>query len=294
MIAALRRRQRRMAFDRHPRLEGVVAERNAVRRPATCCTPGNAFDVVRRFRSKNCARGPARDVFAQAASFGSDTVISAVSRWSGVNPRSTCCSFQKLRTISPAPASSTTDIASSSTTSALRARRPPAPVVAARPPARSTSESGVLAPIDAGSSRRAPPRTSNRRARTAARASRRRSRLGAAGPPERARESRRRSPHASTAPIDPADQREQKVLDQQARERAATSRADRGAHGDLRPSRGTAREQQARHVRARDEQHEAHRAEQQYERPTAVARHHVIDASARDLPASSVGVPAMP
>ena len=62
-----------------------------------------------------------------------------------------------------------------------------------------------------------------------------------------------------------AGEREQHALGEQMRDEPPASRAEREAHGELAPAAFTAREQQAREVRADDEQHEPHGAEQHRE-----------------------------
>ena len=98
-------------------------------------------------------------------------------------------------------------------------------------------------------------------------------------------DARRRQHRADHA----AGQREQRVFDEQRANQPAASSANRGANGGLRASCGAARQQQTRDVRARDEQHEAHRAEQQVQRPSAVAHHHFAQRTHDDLPAAAGG-----
>ena len=65
------------------------------------------------------------------------------------------------------------------------------------------------------------------------------------------------------------------ALDQQLPRQAAASGAERRAHGELALSGRAAREQQARDVRARDEQHQHDDAEQNEQRQTAGPGHRI-------------------
>ena len=61
-------------------------------------------------------------------------------------------------------------------------------------------------------------------------------------------------------PAHAANQTEQAVFDEHLHGEPAASRAERRAYGELARSADAPREQQVRHVHARDEQHERHRA----------------------------------
>src|SRR4051812_42631719 len=74
------------------------------------------------------------------------------------------------------------------------------------------------------------------------------------------------------------------MLGEQTAQETSSPSADRRAHRDLSTARCTAREQQARHVRARHEQYETHRAKQEHEWAPRVARHHLVDGTDGDLP----------
>jgi hypothetical protein len=73
-----------------------------------------------------------------------------------------------------------------------------------------------------------------------------------------------------------AERREDEPLAQELANDPAAARAERGANRDLAPPGGAAREQQVRHVGARDEQHRRHRREQHDEPEPVVADEHVL------------------
>ncbi len=101
----------------------------------------------------------------------------------------------------------------------------------------------------------------------------------------RQRHERARRPDGEREAERPAGERDHEALGQQLPHEAPAPGAERGAHGELgRPAR-RAHEQEARHVRARDEQHEADRAQEHPERPADVAD---------DLPAQAQGLHAPP
>ena len=83
------------------------------------------------------------------------------------------------------------------------------------------------------------------------------------------------APRAEQQPGGAAGQREHHAFRQQLAHQAPAPGAEGGAHRDFARSRRRAREQQVRDVDARDQQHEADRAEQDPERPLIGLRHRV-------------------
>jgi hypothetical protein len=75
---------------------------------------------------------------------------------------------------------------------------------------------------------------------------------------------------------DGAQQRQQHALGQQLAQHARAAGPEREPHGDLALPVGGAREQQVRDVRARDQQHEGDRAQQQHQRGAHVADHGLV------------------
>ena len=98
-------------------VEFGVALRNTVPMPAAPCTPG-----LRLGRAITCRKNSTRG--AGSRYFSPQSATRAVSTRSGRKPRSTRCSRSKLRSISPAPTSSTTASAISTTTRPRRSDRP--------------------------------------------------------------------------------------------------------------------------------------------------------------------------
>src|SRR5205814_4033493 len=74
------------------------------------------------------------------------------------------------------------------------------------------------------------------------------------------------NPGAEHDADDAAGGREQQALDDQLTREVALARAEREADRELAPPRNTGREQQVSDVRARDQQHEQDRAEQDRQR----------------------------
>ncbi len=79
---------------------------------------------------------------------------------------------------------------------------------------------------------------------------------------EESRHASERSQHAQAA----AHQREQKRLGQELTDQPSARRAKRASHGELALSDGKLRQQGIRHVRARDQQQEPHRPQQDQQR----------------------------
>ena len=78
-----------------------------------------------------------------------------------------------------------------------------------------------------------------------------------------------------------ADERERHALGEQLPQQARPARAHRDAHGQLALARHQAREEQVRHVDARDEQHEPRRAQQHEQRATGVADEDLVERADR-------------
>ena len=83
-------------------------------------------------------------------------------------------------------------------------------------------------------------------------------------------------PSAPSTPRPPPTSESRKRFGQELTDQPSARRAERAANGELALSRRRLRQQQVRHVRARHQQQESHRAEQDQQRRASLARDRVL------------------
>ena len=189
-----------------------------------------------------------------------DRLSEKVRTWSGSNPGWTRPRLQRVRSIRPAPARSTSAAATSDTTSTLRRRR--CPVDEPRLPSFKVSCRSVTETWSAGASPNTTPVTSESAQGEGEHPAVHSDVLHARQAARHGREHRPRAQPGDGEPGDAAGERQHHALGQQLADDAGPCGAQCEADGHLLLAPGEAGQEQVRHVGAGDEEHEADGAQQ--------------------------------